>query len=103
MEDLDLGLERRLEVADEEPRDEDREEARTVRDGGRSVDEPRERERSDRVEARRRERELPEDLALGEAADDPERKADRHLEDERLDDDPERRVRLALRARSSRS
>ena len=94
LERLDLRLERRLQSRRRGARRRNRQEPGAVRNGGRPVDEPGEREHPDRVEARRREGELAEHLPLGETADDPERKADAHLEDERLDDDPERRARF---------
>ena len=74
-----------------------------MRDGGRAVDEPGERERPDRVEARRRERELSGAPAARRGRRRSRTQGRCHLEGERLDDDPERRVRVASRARSSRS
>ena len=80
VEDLDLGLERRADVADEQAGDEDGEEARAVGDGGDAVDDPGAGERAQRVEARARQREALQRLAEQQPAGDADGEADRHLD-----------------------
>ena len=94
MEALDVALVRRPLVPEQHPGDEDREEARPVRDRRDAVDEAGEGQRPDRVERLARQGDPAHRQDERGRSDDADREPDRHLERELANDDPERRVRV---------
>ena len=88
VEALDLPLVRHVDIAEGKAGDEDREEARPVRDRGEAVDHARSRERAQRVQALARQAHAPhEDDEQGRSGN-ADREPDRHLEEELPHDRP---------------
>ena len=92
LEALDLDLERCTGVAEEKSGDEDSEEAGAVQDGGRAVDDPGDDQRPERIEALAGQGHTAHERKQHARSCDSDGQADRHLDAELLDDDPERRV-----------
>ena len=94
VEVLDLALERRAHLGDQQPGDEDGEEPGAVRDRGKAVDDEGEDECADRVEPLAGQRDAPHQLHQHERADQPDRQADDHRDREVGEAAPERGVLL---------
>ena len=85
---LDLPLERGTDVAEEETRDEDRQEARPVRERGDSVDDRRRDGHPQRIETLARQRDPAHQLEQESGSGDADGKSDRHFDREVLGDRP---------------
>ena len=90
VEALDLPLVRHVEIAEGQAGDEDREEARPVRDRGQAVDHAGRRERPQRVQALARQAHAPHEDDEQRRSGDADREPDRHLEEELPHDRPAR-------------